>query len=260
MLDPDESTPSAVPFPAPELADKAKGWLPHASGVTQATSSTIRIWMLALAAGLTAGVTAWAIGEATNVPERGRMAMKGEILPPPSVHGTHNAIYSFGALGAALGFGMGLTGGLINRSFLRAWLAALSGFCLGGGVGVITSWLIVPVFYRHVTADDLTYSLMVHGVIWTAVGGAAGLAFAMGTGGRDRLLNATVGGAVAALLATVIYEVSGGILSPFAVTSLPVSLTWESRLAARLLVAVLVVSGIVLSASSRAESQHVGKT
>jgi hypothetical protein len=177
---------------------------------------------------------------------------------PPSVRGTHNGIVSFGALGAALALGMGLVGGLTTRSFLRACLAALSGFCLGGGVGVVISWLILPFFYKHVTDDNLTYSLMIHGGIWAALGGATGLAFALGLGGWRRMLRATLGGAGGALLATVIYEFTGGILSPFAMTNLPVSLTWQSRLAARLLVAVLVVAGVVLCAGSDHEGQVAG--
>jgi hypothetical protein len=260
MLDRDEPTPGAVPTPASSLADTANGSMPRTSGAAHATRSAIQIWILALTVGLIAGVTSWAIGEATNVPERGRMAMKGENLPPPSVNGTHNAIFSYGALGAALGLAMGLAGGLIGQSFFRAGLASLSGLFLGGGAGVITAWLTAPFFYKHVTADDLTYSLIVHSVIWATVGGVAGFAFACGIGGRGRLLNATVGGVVGALLATVIYEFAGGILAPFAATNLPVSLTWQSRLAARLLVAVLVSSGIVLSARSSAERDGVETT
>ena len=219
------------------------------------------MWVLSLAAGLAAGLIAWSIGEAMIVPEMGRMGARGETVLPPSVSGSHNGIVSFGALGAALGLGMGLVGGLIRRSFLRACVAALSGLCLGGGVGVVTSWLILPVFYKHLTDDDLTYSIITHGGVWAAVGGAAGLAFALGLGEWGRMLRATVGGAGAALLATVIYEFAGGILSPFAMTKLPVSVTWQSRLAARLLVALLVVAGVVLSAGSDDAGQvaRVGK-
>ena len=190
------------------------------------------------------------------------MAAKGETVVPPSVAGTHNGLFSFGALGAALGLGLGLAGGLIRRSFVRACLAALVGLCLGGGAGVVTSRLILPVFYKHLTDDDLTYSLMIHGGVWVAVGAAAGLAFGLGLGGWGRILRATVGGAGAALLATVIYEFAGGILSPLAMTNLPVSVTWQSRLAARLLVAVLVVAGVVLSAGSgdRGRAADDGKT
>jgi hypothetical protein len=253
MLNADEPTSAA-------LADNANGGLPLSYGAASLASSRIGMWVLALAAGLAAGLIAWAIGEATIMPERGRMAARGEIVVPPAVLGTHNGIVSFGALGAAMGLGMGLAGGLIKRSFLRACLTAFLGLCLGGGAAVVTSWLIIPIFYKHITDDNLTYSLMTHGGVWTAVGGTAGLAFALGLGGWGRIARAMLGGVGAALLATLIYEVAGGILSPFAMTNLPVSVTWQSRLAARLLVALLVVVGVVLSMGSGDEGQSDGKT
>jgi hypothetical protein len=260
MLNADEPNSAAVPDRPSASADRVNGFLPASGAAAWVASSRIAMWALAVAAGLAAGVIAWAIGEVTIMPERGRMAARGEIVTPPSVIGTHNGIVSFGALGAALGLGMGLTGGIVRRSFLSACLAGLMGLCLGGGAGVVTSWLIIPIFYKHITDDDLTYSLMTHGGIWTAVGGTAGLAFALGLGGWGRIARAMLGGVGAALLATLIYEVAGGILSPFAMTNLPVSVTWQSRLAARLLVAVLVVVGVVLSAGSGDEGQSDGKT
>jgi hypothetical protein len=257
-MNPDEPTPPTAPDPPSDLAAQATGGLPTSSSSALVAGSRIRTWVLALAAGLAAGVFAWAIGEATIIPEMDRMTARGEAKVPPSMRGTHNGLVSFGVLGAALGLGLGLAGGMIKRSYLRACLAALIGLFLGGGVAVVTSWLILPVYYKHLTADDLTYSLMVHGGVWAAVGGAAGLAFGLGLGGWGRMLRATVGGAGAALFATVVYEFAGGILSPLALTNQPVSVTWQSRLAARLLVAVLVVAGAVLSAGSGDAGQGAG--
>jgi hypothetical protein len=259
MLNPHESTSSAGQDPVSARADKVSGGTAHSRGAAPVAGSRIAMWMLALAVGLAAGSIAWAVGEATVMPERGRMAARGEVVVPPSVLGTHNAIVSFGALGASLGLGMGLTGGLIRRSFRRACLAGLSGMCLGGSVGVLICWLIIPLFYKHVTDDNLIYSLITHAAIWALVGGAAGLAFAIGLGGSGRIRRATAGGICAALLATIIYEIAGGIFSPFAMTNLPVSITWQSRLAARLLVAVLVVVGVVMSSvGSDNENQSAG--
>ena len=58
------------------------------------------------------------------------------------------------------------------------------------------------------------------------------------------MLQATVGGAGAALLATAIYEFAGGILAPGAMTNLPVSAAWQTRIAAQLLVTLLVATGL----------------
>ena len=228
------------------------------SGPEQVGASIIRTWILVLISGLAAGVIAWAIGEAMIVPEMRRLAMKGEAIVPPTVSGTYNAIVSFSALGAALGSALGLAGGLIRRSFLRACLAAVVGLCVGGGAGALASRLVLPVFFGHLSDDDLTYSLMVHGGAWAAVGASAGFAFALGLGGWGQLLHMTVAGAGAALLATVIYEIAGGILSPFAMTNRPVSVTWQSRLAARLIVAVLVSAGLVLMAGSDNAARGAG--
>jgi len=225
-------------------------------------SSGIRTWALALAAGLVAGVVAWAIGEATLIPEAGFQSKKEKITVLPSAAGIRNASISFGALGAALGLGLGLAGGLITRSVPRSVLAGATGLLLGGGAGVALSRLILPVYYEHSSGGEITYSLMVHAGVWVAVAAAAGLAFGIGLGGWRGVLRGMLGGAGAALLATVIYEFAGGILFPLALTDRPISQTWESRLSARLLVTVLVAAGVVLCAKSTggAKGANAAKT
>jgi hypothetical protein len=258
MMNSDDLSSSPPPATPVGPTAQANDLRSDSNGPESVGASIIRTWVLALISGLAAGVIAWAIGEAMIMPEMGRMAMKGETIVPPSVSGTYNAIVSFSALGAALGSALGLAGGLIRRSFLRACLGALVGLCVGGGAAALTSRLILPVFFGHLSDDDLTYSLMIHGGAWAAVGASAGFAFALGLGGRGQLLRMMVAGAGAALLATVIYEFAGGILSPFAMTNRPVSVTWQSRLAARLIVAVLVSAGLVLMAGSDDAARGAG--
>jgi hypothetical protein len=202
---------------------------------------------------------AWAIGEGTLVAEAGYVNKKEHINVPPSVAGTRNGIISFGALGATTGLALGLAGGLISRSAIRAVLAGTTGLLLGGGVGAAVCWLVLPIYYEHSTGGEITYSLLVHGGDWVAVGAAAGLAFGIGLGGSRGLLGGMVGGAGAALLAAVIYEVAGGILFPRALTDRPVSITWESRLLARLLVTVLAAAGVVLATQSAGEGKGANK-
>ncbi len=96
------------------------------------------------------------------------------------------ATISFGALGAAMGLGLGMAGGLIRRSIPRAVLAGATGLLLGAGAGVALSRLILPVYYEHAQGGDISYSLMVHAGIWAGVAAAAGLAFAIGLGGVAR--------------------------------------------------------------------------
>ena len=231
MMNPDDPAPAAIP----------------ASRIALVASSGARTWALALAAGLLAGLIAWAIGEATLVPEASYENKKEKIHVALSVAGIRNGTISFGALGAVAGLVLGMAGGLIGRSALRTIAAGATGLLLGGGVGVTLSRLILPIYYEHSASGELTYSLMVHGGIWLAVGAAAGLAFGIGLGGWRGALRGILGGACAALLAAVIYEFAGGIMFPLALTDRPISRTWESRLLARLLVTVLTAVGVVLS-------------
>jgi hypothetical protein len=262
MMNPDESTSTTAPEPPSGLAAQANGGLPGSTGAAPVASSRIRTWALALAAGLAVGVIAWAIGEAALIPDSGlarRQAARGNVDPLASSVGLRNAVVSFGTLGAAMGLCLGVAGGLIRRSVVRAVLAGATGLILGGVAGVGMARWLVPIYYENLSANDLTYPLIVHGGTWGTVGAAAGLAFALGLGGWGRMLHVTVGAATAALLATVIYEFAGGILFPLAWTDHPISATWESRLAARLLVALLVAAGVVLSAGSGGEGQDAGE-
>jgi hypothetical protein len=257
----------------------------RSTGAAPVASSSIRTWALALAAGLAAGVISGAIVEAALIPisaVRGRTydytgksaaSAKAASTPdsnlarrqenPASVSpageiGMRNAVLSYGTLGAALGLGLGLAGGLIHRSLFRGILAGATGLVLGGVIGLVMARALAPVYYKNLSADDLTYSLIVHGGIWGSVGAVAGLAFGLGLGGWGRMLQATVGGAGAALLATAIYEFAGGILAPGAMTNLPVSAAWQTRIAAQLLVTLLVATGVVLAAGSAGGVQGSG--
>ncbi len=232
MINPDD--PVSVGGPASEIPIAAR---PGA-----------RTWALALAAGLAAGVVAWGIGEMVLVPEVGIRANKEhKIGVSPSTAGIQNGILCFGALGAATGLGLGLVGGMIGGSVLRSILAGAAGLVLAGGLAAGVSWLILPVYFDHAREGDMTYSLMAHGGAWIAVGAGAGLAFGIGLGRWRGLARGLVGGAGAAMIATILYEFGGGLLFPSAYTDRPISPIWQGRLAARLLVTVLIAVGLVLA-------------
>jgi hypothetical protein len=226
--------------------DDASGQPDDNSGAAPSASPGHRAWALALSAGLAAGLIAWAIGEATLIPETGAGTRGGNTRTLPSVLATRNAVVSFGILGGALGLGLGLAGGLVRRSVRWASLAAVIGLVLGGLAAVGTARFTLPIYYEHLKLNDLTYSLVVHGGTWTAVGAAAGLAFGLGLGGWGRMLRGMLGGAGAALLAAVIYEFAGIVLFPLAMTDRPLAKTWEMRLVARVLVALLASAGALL--------------
>ncbi len=275
MTNSDEPNSPAAGEPLSGSMVEKNGGLQRSTGTAPVAGASIRIWSLALAAAVAAGVIGGAIAETRLIPASGDRLRKydysgksapaaptasstraGSVSPSPAQDaGLRNAVLSYGMLGAALGLSLGLAGGLIHRSLLRTVLAGATGLVLGGVTGVVMTRVLAPIYYQHSSADDLTYSLIVHGGIWAAAGAVAGLAFGLGLGGRDRMVRATVGGAGAALLATGIYEIAGGIMFPSAMTNLPVSLTWQTRLGAQLLVALLVAAGAVLAAGSGAGIQ-----
>jgi hypothetical protein len=132
---------------------------------------------------------------------------------------------------------------------------------LGGLIGAGASLAMLPVYFRALDraqeelSRDLTLPLVVHGVIWAACGLAGGVALGVGMGGgRGRVLNAALGGLIGAALGAALYEVLGAVAFPAGKTTYPVSLTWDTRLLARLLVGGL--TGLVAAAAVNAQGQR----
>jgi hypothetical protein len=250
MIDPDEPDSATAPErpPSPPAGANDGPTVSKAPGAV--AGSRIRVGATTLAVGLAAAVLAWSVGEAALTPDTGLARRTGQADPLASTVGLRNAVVSYGLFGAVLGLGLGLAGALISRSAGRAPLAAATGLILGGATGAGMARLLAPVVYNNLSVDDLTYSLMVHAGSWGAVGAVAGLAFGLGRGRWADLPRIAVGGTGAALLGAVINEFAGGILAPRAMTSLPVSATWQTRLAAWLLVGLSVAVGVALSAGS----------
>ena len=109
--------------------------------------------------------------------------------------------------------------------------------------------MTIPAYYEHLKDNDLTYSLLVHGGTWIAIGAAAGLAFGLGQGGWRRLPSCLMGAIAGALIATILYEFAGMMFFPLATTDRPLSKTSDTRLMTELLVAGAVAAGVLLSAS-----------
>jgi hypothetical protein len=137
-------------------------------------------------------------------------------------------------------------------------LGAVLGLALGGGV----SLALLPWFldWRLDYSDyDLIISLVMHGLIWGLAGAAAGLAFAIGL--REiRLCGRTLtAGWMGAVLGAVAFELIGAMFFATAGTDEPISLTWATRLMARLLVTVGAAVAIIvlLPAPRPADAQTV---
>jgi hypothetical protein len=229
--------------------------------------------LLLVIAGLAAGLVAAGIGEATHglfTPALTLQEIQGNKLLRPTPESTIAAIVKNGALantglGAALGLALGLAGGLAQRSGVAALKAALAGLSLGAVLGAVLSLGLTPLYYvaRQFTATaepDLSVAFFLHAGIWTPLGAAAGLAFALGLGGRNQLGRAVLGGLLGAFVGTLLYEIIGAVFFPLAGTAEPIAESWQPRVLARLLVPVLsalAIGRLVLAplhSEKRAES------
>jgi hypothetical protein len=188
-------------------------------------ASDVRLWALALAGGLLAGLVAWGAGEAnygrfqsTFVKPPGWDKMNGyekdayrstdEIRQRPSVE-SKNVALAFGGLGAALGVALGLAGGLARGSVP----GALNGGAAGAVAGVIAtagaSAAAVPVFYRWVDPDmGLAVPALTHLALFAAVGVGGGLGLGLGLGGRGDVPRGLLGGLLGGVAGAVAYELA----------------------------------------------------
>jgi hypothetical protein len=225
------------------------------------SSASARLWAFALIAGILSGVVAWLAGEAClNLikPVAHEVNSKGMVLKMSGRRqianaDARNAGVAFVLLGAAFGGGMGLAGGLARRSGRAAVGAALVGMTLGicGAAGTSAALLTALNRHKNVNPDDplldLFFPLLVHAGIWATIGGAGGLAFGLGLGERKRRSQLIMAGLIGAIIATVVYELVGGLAFPAAKTTQFISETWQTRLFARLIVTVFAAIGAVLA-------------
>ncbi|MHC5539588.1 hypothetical protein ACYOEI_15325, partial [Singulisphaera rosea] len=130
--------------------------------------------------------------------------------------------------------------------------AALIGLGVGAVLAAATSAVLLPWYRAYAeghpdeASNDLVFPLLVHAGIWSTVGGSAALAFGLGLGERGRLPRIVVGGMIGAGFGTIVYEVLGAIAFPSALTAQFVSITWETRLIARLAVTTFAAVGVLM--------------
>src|SRR5262245_62203094 len=99
----------------------------------------VRVWALALTAGLIAGFASWLIGESIHGRFAPPDARTGRRLTPEQIQTRRGAIeasqaveaaVAFGSLGAVTGLALGLAGGCIRGSARAALIAAIAGSIL----------------------------------------------------------------------------------------------------------------------------------
>jgi hypothetical protein len=223
-----------------------------------------RIWpwfgrarWLAVLGGLSAGLLAFAIGEATHeiIPtqkmEQDLMGTKIRVATraTSSVAAARNGAVGFGILGACLGGCLGMAGGLSRRSPAGMAGGGVLGAVLGMALGAGVSWAALPRFIaarQDYIEYDLIISLAMHVSICGLVGAAAGLAFAVGLG-KPRLCGRILAaGLLGAAIGAVAFEMIGAAAFPVAETDEPISKTWLTRLLARILVSLATAVSVVL--------------
>ncbi|GAC1475750.1 MAG: hypothetical protein NVSMB9_28780 [Isosphaeraceae bacterium] len=228
-----------------------------------------RVSFFALMAGILAGAVSWTAGELTvnhySIPTKTETIMNVVVQRP--VAGAEestmfrNAMLSFSLLGAVLGLTMGLAGGLARGSARSAAGASILGLLLATAAAAGSSALLVAYFLKNWNPDseNLILPLLVHGGIWSAIGGGAGMAFGAGYSGIRGLLVGLIGGLVGGALGAAAYEVIGAIAFPLDRTVDPVSITRGSRFLARMAVGVLVAVCVAVAINFRAKRLYVAR-
>jgi hypothetical protein len=214
-----------------------------------------RLWPLALAAGLLAGLVSWGVEELDlrhfgpsyelKKSERASAATAGKAMSDQRLAAmTRTAMTSHAVLGGLLGLGLGLAAGRASGSWRRGLLGGLVALAVGAVGGALFCRWLVPRYYEQLAAaDDLTLPLLVHLGMWGMVGLAGGLGLGLGLGSTGRGALAVVGGVVGVAFGIALVEFLGAVAFPMAETNLPISIELGSRLLIHLGVALPAALG-----------------
>ncbi|MDR3619868.1 MAG: hypothetical protein P4L85_11010 [Paludisphaera borealis] len=250
-----DSSPGSVP---PGPGEPAIASFPETTAGRR-DAPPIRVWALALTAGLVAAFASWLIGEAFHDRLRPRLLSTGGIPTVDEARESANGIraavalqssVAFGSLGAALGLALGLAGGAARRSARSGMIGAILGTILGGVAGALTPQVLLPLYFRFYDPDrdDLLLAIVIQGGLGAVVGAVGGASFAIGN--RSPVARGLLGGLLGAVGGVVIYEVVGALAFPLDQTTKPISATAGTRLLGRIMVASLAAAGAAKSAGA----------
>ena len=240
---------------------------PPDPGPSQQASPPARPAWSALMAGIAAGLIAWGTGEILRLsfapPAHlvGALERSVELLREQNKADLGNAMVAFGLLGSATGMALGIAGGLSRRSIRASAIAGGVGLLAGVATGVGSTRLVAPILARNpvLVSENVLAAILFNGIVWSAVGSAGGLAFAIGRGDRRGMMARSLFGAVTgAILGVVLFNFLGAIAFPLARTDRLIPLTTESRFLARMMAGVLVGLGVALAVRGPRSSPAVG--
>ena len=221
-----------------------------------------QVWLIALSAGVVAGLIAWIGGEFAHNAFKPQL-FKVEVIAigttsQPSRESLiaadiKNATLTFAILGCVTGLAMGLAGGMAGRSPGRGVLVGLAAQAAGSIVGALACLALLPLSFRGLVPDvnDLMTPILIHGGIWMGIGAVGGWAFAVGIRSGLHVLNAVGAGCIGGFLASVFYHLLSGGLFPQVNSTEPVADSAVVRLLAMILVTVLVAVGAARGAMGR---------
>jgi hypothetical protein len=261
MANPMEQEPRPGPIPHGE-ATGGPADVPGPDGPgPKAKGGPRRIWLVASAAGLIAGLVAWLGGEAAygaftaafvEPPGWEEMGdyerptvMAAQLKQTGPVGEARNSAVAFGLLGAALGAALGLAGGMASGGPRSGAVAAAIGLGRGGAAGAGMSLVMTPIFFQHAGPRmGLLPPALVHGGIWIPIGIAAGLAFGIGVGDRGAMVQGVIGGGLGALFGAIAFEAIHASAFPLERVESPVPGARAARLLAHLCVSLPVALGV----------------
>src|SRR5262245_13265305 len=151
-MEPLHDAPSSSSHPEPSAGPEPTPIRPGHDPAAVPAVRPSRIWALATAAGLLAGVVSWGAGEACLTvfqPELERVFSMGGPTYQPTRKSeiraeTHNATLAYALLGAALGVSLGLAGGLARGQARWGAIAGIVGLVVGGALVAGVSLVLVP--------------------------------------------------------------------------------------------------------------------
>jgi hypothetical protein len=170
-----------------------------------------------------------------------------KMMEARSVAESRQAALAFGVLGAILGLGLGLSGGLVSLAGTHM-RAGLTGMVLGGGLGVVAALLCVPRFYEHLTpGGGLGAHILMYAGMFIPLGAACGMALGMGLAVKQAAARCALGGMLGATLAVIVLVIANSLAFPLDQEPAPVPAERIGRLIIHLSVALLVALFATLS-------------
>jgi hypothetical protein len=201
--------------------------------------------MIALAAGIVAGLLSWLISEATLEVFKAKeyeFVYLGMKTVGPSSESRNaalfkNAVLAYAVLGGVTGLALGLAGGIAGRSTLRGAVAGAITLVLGSLAGGLAALGLLPLFFRQLVPNpnDLFRPIMIYGGIAVAISAVSGAAFAIAARRGRRVPAAMLAACLGAVWSTIMFFILSEYFFADSSSTEPLSATPMVRLLDKML-------------------------